>query len=280
MHTLIIFGSNGMLGNYIKQYFQSLTNFTVIALTRNDFDVVTDSIRKLETLLQNYNQHNVTAINAIGLIPQKLDENDKQNIYLYFKVNTMFPQILSIMCKKNNIKLIHATTDCIYDGLKGNYIESEKGNNLLPYGLSKSLGEPLHCTVIRTSIIGEELDNKKSLLEWIKSNSGNTINGYINHYWNGITCLQYAKIIELMITKNLYWTGTRHIFSPQIISKYELIQLINTIYNLQITVTEHESYYCDRSLSTIYDTNQNFQIPSINDQIIELFNYKLKKNEN
>ena len=94
------------------------------------------------------------------------------------------------------------------------------------YGTTKSLGESQKSTIIRTSIIGEELTGQNSLLEWIKSNKNKTINGFANHYWNGVTCLTLSKIIKSIIDKKDYWTGVRHIFSPNTVTKYDLCKYI------------------------------------------------------
>jgi dTDP-4-dehydrorhamnose reductase len=76
-------------------------------------------------------------------------------------------------------------------------------------------------------------------LEWVITNKG-TLNGYINHYWNGITCLQYAKLIYNFITTNTLWNGIKHIGSEPI-CKYDLIQMINDVYqcNLHIIKQQH-----------------------------------------
>ena len=140
------------------------------------------------------------------------------------------------------------------------------------YGKSKSQGEPKNCTIIRTSIIGEELNHKRSLVEWIKSNTGGEINGYSNHYWNGITCLQYAKIVEYMILNNIFWEGVRHIYSPTTVSKYELANIINDTYNLGIKINKFETdTVVDKSLSSIYEENKLFNIPELENQVKEMY---------
>ena len=140
--------------------------------------------------------------------------------------------------------------------------------------MSKSLGELCKATIIRTSIIGEEVFNKRSLLEWVKSNRNKEINGYTNHFWNGVTCLQLSKIIENIISKNKYWIGIRHIFSPRAVSKYELVKIINKVYNLNIIVNEFKTENkVDKTITTINDLE--FEIPDLEDQIMETKLYKL-----
>ena len=78
----------------------------------------------------------------------------------------------------------------------------------------KSLGEPENACIIRTSIIGQEETHKKSLLEWILLNKDKEINGYVNHLWNGVTCLTLANIIQNIIHDKLFWKGiTTYLFS-------------------------------------------------------------------
>ena len=268
---IYIFGSNGMLGNYMKSYLS--TYYEVISLTRDDYDLNNLSIDSLTDFLSNKNikEYDVV-INCAGVIPQA----SKQRILdskLYFKINSLFPVILSMICEKFNTKMIHITTDCVFSGKTGNYNELSEQDETNDYGMSKSLGELCKATIIRTSIIGEELHNKRSLLEWVRSNKNKEINGFIKHMWNGVTCLQLAKIVNQIINEKLFWNGIRHIFSPRSISKYDLVSLINEEYQLNIDVTPLETELCDKTLSTVYDTNSLFNTPDLNEQINDTKEY-------
>ena len=170
--------------------------------------------------------------------------------------------------------MIHPTTDCVYTGKKGNYVETDVHDNTDIYGVTKSLGELSNAMVIRVSIIGEEKHEGKSLLEWVKSNAGKEIYGYTDHKWNGITCLQYAKIVHTIIVKKMRWCGVRHLFSPDSVSKYELTNIINKIYELDITIHKKDTgTQRDMTLSSVY--KQAFKIPSLEEQIKELVLFKL-----
>jgi dTDP-4-dehydrorhamnose reductase len=268
--TVYIFGSNGMLGNYVTKYLTN-NNYTVIPLTRDLYDL---SLVKYNTLCTFLHSFDITSddvvINCAGVIPQSYNMKYTNN-KSYYIINTIFPIILSIYCNFNEIKMIHITTDCVFSGNDGNYNEMSEHDAFDSYGMSKSLGETIdNITIIRTSIIGHEKSIKKSLLEWTISNKNKSINGFSNHIWNGITCLQLAKIIHNVISNNLYWNGVRHIFSPTKVSKYDLINMINEIYNLNINITsiEHQSF-SDKSLITNYDTNTILNIPELYDQINE-----------
>ena len=107
-------------------------------------------------------------------------------------------------------------------------------------------------------------------MEWIISNKDGEINGYDNHLWNGVTCLTLAKIIKDMIDNNMYWKGVRHIYSPDIVSKYELCQYVNEIYGLNININKvNDKSDIDKSLTSIYN---DFEIKVIKLQIVDLYN--------
>jgi dTDP-4-dehydrorhamnose reductase len=270
---IIIFGTNGMLGNYcfkyLKQYFET------IPLTRNQYDINNLNIDSLTSLLNKLNIAKTDIIlNCAGIIPQSNNRHILTN-EMYYKINSIFPILLSNITKEIGCKMIHITTDCIFDGKIGNYNENSIHSETNDYGVSKYLGEFADCCIIRTSIIGEELYNKTSLLEWVISNENKEINGYINHLWNGITCLQLSKIIKNIIIANMYWLGVRHIFSPTIVSKYELVSYINEIYELNIKINKYETNIINKSLDTIY--HKLFNIPNIYDQITEQRNFKLNQ---
>lgn len=271
---ILLFGSNGMLGSYVKLYLSD--KLEIIPLIRKDYDIDNLSIKSLEKLfIEKKMKENDLVINCAGIIHHSSKKRKLDN-KLYFKINSLFPVLLSQICNEFNIKMIHITTDCVFSGEKGNYDEKSPHDETNDYGVSKSLGELCNATIIRTSIIGEEINNKYSLLEWVKSNKNKEINGFINHYWNGVTTLQLSKIIYRIINEKLYWKGVRHIFSQNVVSKYELIVLINNSYNLNIKINKYKTIKnINKSLTTKYDTNKYFLIPKLNIQIEELSNYNI-----
>ncbi|MFX0137729.1 MAG: NAD-dependent dehydratase, partial [Candidatus Hodarchaeota archaeon] len=150
--------------------------------------------------------------------------------------------------------------------------ESDPHDALDLYGKSKSLGEPSKKSlVLRTSIIGTEKENYYSLISWVLKQDGKKINGFINHFWNGITTLQYAKIVEKIILENLYKPGLRHIFSPEIVNKFLLIKYISEVFNVKAKINPYyDNITIARHLSSDYDFVNYFNIPKIEEQLIEL----------
>jgi dTDP-4-dehydrorhamnose reductase len=274
--TIYIFGSTGMLGSYINSYLKQHGK-DVVSITRTDLDISTVVYEKIESLFATYKIKEADVIiNCIGIIPQSKNINDTSNRN-YFLINSLFPNMLSTFAYTRNLRFIHVTTDCVFSGSKGNYTELDDHDETNNYGVSKSLGElGYKSTIIRTSIIGEELKNKYSLLEWVKKHNNTTLTGYTNHHWNGVTCLQLSKIINKMIDENNWWTGVRHIFSPTSVTKYELVTMINDTYNLnnRVGMLETETIV-NKTLNSIYDVNGTFNIPELKIQIEELKTFLL-----
>jgi dTDP-4-dehydrorhamnose reductase len=219
---IVLFGSNGMLGEYLKSYLSK--KYDVLSLTRKDIDLSVIDESSLMNFLKNNVSKDDIIINGCGIIKQR----DYKPIEMIM-VNSVFPNLLAKFKKDIDCKIIHITTDCVFSGSRGLYVETDKHDCLDDYGKSKSLGENPLLTTIRTSIIGEEKSNKKSLLEWVISNRNKTIDGYDNHLWNGVTCLELSKFISEMIENNNFWEGVKHIFSPSTLSKYELVNIINDV---------------------------------------------------
>jgi dTDP-4-dehydrorhamnose reductase len=261
---VIVLGSKGMLGKYVWSY---LNKFECVGVNRDSLDASTATEEKLEELFikELKIEKGDVIINCMGTIKPRVDSLGDLNAIL---VNSVFPRVLANFCEKNGLKLIHPTTDCVYSGLKGSYDENDKYDVSDVYGMSKAIGEPNNCTVIRTSIIGEEVNQGRSLVEWVKSSANKTVNGFTNHFWNGITCLQFAKICEQIIRTNNFWSGIKHIHSNTL-NKQELVQTISDVYSLNITVTPVETpITCDRSMSTIHTTG--ITVPPLKQQIEEM----------
>lgn len=276
---VFVFGSNGMLGKYVSTYLKSNIYHEVINVNRNQVDASEPSSANLQKYIEDHMSNGDVIINCMGTIKPMVDKLGEVNALM---VNSVFPRKLADLCKQYGVKLIHPTTDCVYKGTIGNYNENNEHDISDVYGRTKSLGEPDNCMVIRTSIIGEEVGNTRSLIEWVKGNKGGEINGYLDHLWNGVTCLQFAKIVKRIVDEDIYWDGVKHLHSNTV-NKFDLSTLINKHFNLGITINPIKTgNKVDRSLSTIHESNLNlFNIPNLDIQIQEMceFHNELFKKE-
>ena len=273
--NIFVLGSNGMLGRYVSTFLSKENN--VINLTRNELDAQTVAEEDITNILvdNKYSSGDVI-VNCIGMIKPQVD---KLGTVAAIKVNSLFPHSLANVGEKIGAKVIHITTDCVFSGNKGNYTEEDQHDVTDVYGRTKSLGEPKNGMTIRTSIIGEEIEQSRSLVEWIKSMKDKEVNGFVNHHWNGVTCLQLAKVIGNIISVNLNWKGIKHIHTPDTVNKEQLVNMISDIYDLNITVNPVDAdEKIDRTLSSIYDDDyiHNFGIPNLKEQIQEMKKFEIE----
>ncbi len=226
-----VIGSSGMLGKMVWNYFGSFSNeFELIKPIRFDFK---NSNNFLDSL-----SNADFVINCSGAIPQRMPNIISENqIVNYYKINHLIPELLI----ENNFKTIHPCTDCVYSGNPelAPYSLTSKYDCDDFYGRSKAnlylseayLNNSNSVKVIRSSVIGPD-DLNKSLYSWVllKTKSSELINGYLNHFWNGITTLKWAEI-ALNIIKDFDSYPSISVYGTNTISKYELIKNILKVNN-------------------------------------------------
>lgn len=215
---LLVLGHNGMLGSAVVKYFENRSNKIVTVSLRLDK-------ASIETILDEIHEMKPdVVINCLGQIKQKYFEPTEM-----FFINHMFPKRLADKLSNNQL-LIHPSTDCVFSGKKGKYSLLDKPDPIDVYGKSKYLSESIvsrqNSLVIRTSIIGVEKSTNFSLFSWVLSQ--NKIEGYTNHYWSGVTTLEWCRNIDALINKDL--RGLCHLSSNRI-SKYDLVKNINDVFD-------------------------------------------------
>lgn len=257
MTRVIILGSHGMLGSMLTKYFNLHTDYIVYGLNRNDFDVKEDPLSRLNGIIKDYryktpNEYKDTyVINCIGII------NRHNNTQDMIEVNSLFPHKLAEYLKYK-ARLIHISTDCVFNGNGDWHSEKSIPDAIDDYGKTKSLGElTQNAITLRTSIIGFERKNKYSFLEWVIKNKNCRVNGYNYLLWNGMTTLELAKRITKIIDYNLYEEGLFNLYSSSH-TKYEMIKAISNVFNLniKIDIVNLDKTYSKRLMS-LYPLNDN-----------------------
>ncbi len=187
-------------------------------------------------------------INAVGIIKQI---PSAKNVIKTLTINSIFPHRLAELANQIQARLITISTDCVFNGKKGKYIETDIPDAEDLYGKSKDLGEVTfdNCLTIRTSIIGRELFTAHSLIEWFLSNRGRTVKGYLNAVYSGFPTVILAEIIGDLIDNYPLLQGLYHI-SSEPINKYDLLNLVNEAYGAQIKIEPFEDFVIDRSLDS------------------------------
>lgn len=268
MPKVLILGANGMLGSMVYDYLSKQTDFDLRATVRNknnldkqdDFFLFDASTDKLENIFAKFKPDYI--INCIGIINKYCQDDDAIGVARAIKVNALFPYVLAQAAKSIDARVIQIATDCVFSGRDGHYTESASHDALDAYGKSKSLGEVRLDNIlhIRCSIIGPEIEHKVSLLEWfLKQESGQTINGFANHKWNGVTTLQFAQLCQQIIDNgnnnfdSLIKTNWVYHYVPNTaVSKYELLNIFNKVFvkNQKITKIDQVGPTVNRTLDT------------------------------
>ena len=263
MKNILVPGSGGMLGYGVSSYLRK-NGYNVKGLARNDFDVTKQDVTDIEKYIVKQD----LVINCIGVIKPMIEKNSVQDV---LKVNSIFPQNLAKLCRKNNVKLIHVTTDCVFSGKTGNYKETDLYDADDLYGISKNGGDGSECMVLRTSFVGPENGNSRSLMEWAFSQKNKSVKGFTNHRWNGVSSVYFAEICAKILNENLYKEGVYHIYSPDTVTKYELLQIFDKVFGLGLKISPAEAAEkCDRSMSSIHNLSSTIVTKTIETQVNEL----------
>jgi dTDP-4-dehydrorhamnose reductase len=209
------------------------------------------------------------AINCIGLIKQRDSIVSDSEM---MAINGEFPHHLAQFANSHGTWVIHISTDCVFSGTKGSYLESDTPDPVDVYGKSKLLGELIDSNnlTLRTSHIGRELTVKKSFIEWLVSQRGGHVNGYSHAIYSGLTTQALARTISKLLLGNSHLTGLFHV-SSQPISKLEIINELNELLDLQLTVTPDASVQINRSLNSEKFQNATSISPQTWDEMLSDF---------
>ena len=281
---ILILGGAGMLGHRLWMNLQKMHEVWVtVRQTASPFPAQPEfPIKYIRTDVDASNFDQVTralasiqpdlVINCIGLIKQM--GHLARDPIMSISLNALLPHRISLICRAAKIRMIHISTDCVFSGRKGNYLESDESDAEDLYGKSKFLGEvayPPHSITLRTSIIGHELKTRLGLIEWFLSQKdGDTIRGYKRAIFTGFTTDELSHIIMNHVIPRSELTGLYHVSSDPI-SKYDLLHIVNEVYGRKINILPDEDFVMDRSLdSTRFRQIAHYQPPAWSEMVREM----------
>ena len=198
-------------------------------------------------------------VNCIGVVKQL---EAATNPLTVLPLNTMLPHRLERLCASAGARLIHISTDCVFSGTRGRYLESDVSDTTDLYGKSKYLGEVTgaNSVTLRTSIIGDELNTSHSLIEWFLRQKGD-ISGYTKAIFSGVPTIELARVIRDFVLPNPRLSGLYHVAAAPI-SKYDLLNLVAQYYGKSIKITPNNSVVIDRSLDgQLFAKETGYHVP-------------------
>ena len=261
MSKVLILGAGGMLGHKVCQRLQGHDVVGTVLEPVEQYDAFgelysgvtllggVDVLQegRVEKTLDSVQPDVV--INCVGIVKQL---KEAHNAYLSVAINSCLPHKLAMLCARAGSRLLHISTDCVFDGARGRYTESDFSDARDLYGKSKFLGETTPeetaAVTLRTSIIGREPRRPThGLLEWFLAQKGKTVRGFARAIYTGFTTIEIARVMQMVIDAGAELTGVHHV-AGEPISKYDLLQLIREAFGLDVCVERDEEFQCDRSL--------------------------------
>lgn len=269
---VLVVGINGMAGHVAFRYLQNTQKYQVFGIARNieptenTFNLDVSDTVGLSKIVNDHQFDYI--INCIGILNNDAESNPSKAIWF----NSYFPHFLEEITKDSHSKVIHISTDCVFNGKQGNYSETEIKNGEGFYAQSKALGEVDNSKdlTIRTSIIGPELNTKGiGLFNWFMHQSGE-INGYTTAIWSGVTTLELAKAIEYAILNPL--TGLVHLTNGVPVNKFDLLHLFKEVWDKKnLEIKAYEGKVVDKSLKK--SERFNYQVPSYKEMLVDQHNW-------
>ena len=231
---ILVLGASGMLGNAMFRLLSEDPAQDVVGTVRNDRALRRLGESAVGRVLTGVNVeiadllvgvfaavHPQVVVNCIGLIKQLADVHDPLRAV---SINTQLPHQLATLCLASGARLVHVSTDCIFSGAKGGYLETDFPDAHDLYGRPKLLGEVdyPHAITLRTSIIGHELASNHGLVGWFLSQSG-PIKGFRRALFSGLPTVEFARVIRDVVLPRTDMHGLYHVASRPI-SKFELLR--------------------------------------------------------
>lgn len=257
---VLVFGANGMIGSAMFRVLSEKKEWEVRGTLRSDnlkrfFPEVLASrlisgvdVEKHDALVRVFAQVQPdVVVNCVGLTKHHREAEDP---LLAIPLNALLPHRMADLCAATGSRLVHVSTDCVFSGTRGGYVEDDAPDAVDVYGKSKHLGEvdDAHAITLRTSTIGHELQSAYGLLEWFLSQQG-SCKGFSRAIFSGLPNVVFAQVVRDVVIPRPGLSGLYHV-GAQPIGKYDLLQLIAKAYKKPIDIEMDDKFVIDRSLNT------------------------------
>ena len=268
---ILIFGVTGMLGNAMFRVLSASAELAVYGTARsNNFRhyfsknlsehiIPGTDVENNDSLVRAFAAVRPdVVVNCVGLVKQLPESNDPIQA---IPINTLLPHRLAALCLATGARLVHISTDCVFSGAKGNYLETDFPDAYDLYGRSKLLGEVdyPHTITLRTSIIGYGLSGNRSLVSWFLAQQG-AISGFTRAIFSGLPTVELSTVVRDIVLPRKELHGLYHVSSTPI-NKFDLLQLVAKEDGKVIEIIPNEDLIIDRSLNSDRFKNATGYLP-------------------
>lgn len=287
---ILIFGGDGMLGHELLRSWkdrhevwatlrQGRTAYAQREGLFGDHALFDVDVRRLQDVVDAVAAARPEAVvNAVGIVKQRASAKEA---IPSLEVNALFPHRLAQVCAAAGARMVHLSTDCVFSGQKGQYVETDAPDAKDLYGRTKLLGEVAepHCLTLRTSIIGLELGRNASLIEWFLAQRGR-IKGFRRAIYSGLTTSEMARAIEHFLVREPSLGGVWQLSSDPI-DKYDLLtRLAGRLGRKDVEIAPDDAFVCDRSLdSSALRARTAYRVPSWDTMLDELADHVRRRQE-
>lgn len=208
------------------------------------------SVQDFETLTKLLNRLDPDVVlNCAGITKRRPEINDPLTA---ISVNSLFPHKLAKWAKENGKRVIHFSTDCVFDGSQGDYTEDSETTAKDSYGRTKALGEIRydHTLTIRSSFVGQELAVHSELLGWFLQQRGKVIKGFTNARYSGISTIEMARIVGDIIESYPEISDLHQLSIEEPVSKYELLCMARDAYGVEVEIVPDNEFEIKPTLNS------------------------------
>lgn len=260
MKRVLVLGGAGMLGHKVLQscggrfevwgtFRGEVERFVSYGLVERERAITGVDAMRFETVERALREVRPdVVVNCIGVVKQLAEGHDP---IISITVNSLFPHRVAAVCAETGARMIHISTDCVFSGRKGMYVETDFADADDLYGRSKLLGEAAteNALTLRTSIIGREPRSATGLVEWFLSNRGGTVKGFSEAIFSGLTTPALASLIGDLIASDAPLHGLYQV-SADPINKYDLLVLLDRAFEADVMIRRSTELRIDRSLDS------------------------------
>lgn len=249
---VLLLGATGFLGDYLAARLpQSFTTYaaprggrpagTHVVWTSHRLDAADDDT--IEPVLEEASPDVI--VNAVAVTSLPPDAGDRR----LRTVNAEFPHKLASHAKGHRARVVQVSTDAVFSGKRGPYAETDRPDPVDAYGRSKLDGElgPPHLT-IRTSFFGRT-PRGIGLVEWLIGNQRETVEGYNDYRFSGLSALLLAEFVALALGAPTPLEGVYHV-GGEAVTKYELLRETALRLGLPVRVVPVDRGRVDRALDS------------------------------
>jgi len=259
MKKIIITGCNGQLGREINKYYSDKRGFEFVNTDVDELDITNiEAVMELVNGVKPYAIINCAAYTAVDACETNQD--------LAFKINTLGPRNLAIAAESVGAKMVHISTDYVFDGTKeGAYMEYDKTNPQSVYGVTKARAEEMirHFSrryfIFRTAwLYGDGKNFVKTMLKLSEDHDSVTV--VADQFGAPTSALELVKAIDSIIFTENY--GTYHATCEGICNWAEFAEEIFRL--------------AGKKTKVIHTTSESYNAPAKRPHNSILENYMLK----